>query len=53
MERATSSLPVPLSPMIKTVESVDATRSAMLRIFSITGCEPLIVKFSIKSPSVH
>src|SRR5512143_3327118 len=40
MKRAINSLPVPLSPEIKTVESVTATRWLMLRIFSITGWEP-------------
>jgi hypothetical protein len=47
MKRAINSLPVPLSPMIRTVESVVATLCEMLRIFSITGWLPLIVKFSI------
>ena len=51
MKRAISSLPVPLSPMISTVESVAATRCEMFRIFSITGWVPLIVKFSMRRPS--
>ena len=47
MKRAISSLPVPLSPMIKTVESVAATRWQMLRIFSITGWEPFTNRLSM------
>ena len=40
--------------MISTVDSVVATRWEMLRIFSITGWLPLIVKFSMRpvSPSL-
>ena len=45
MNRAISSLPVPLSPAIKTVESVGATRWQILRIFSITGCDPFTKSF--------
>jgi hypothetical protein len=44
MARATSSLPVPDSPRIKTVESVAATRSASFFISRI--CEEAPMKLS-------
>src|SRR5579862_9197831 len=41
MARATTSLPVPLSPEISTVASVLATRSMSWRSFTIVGCCPI------------
>ncbi len=44
--RATSSLPVPFSPMIRTRAFVGATRFTVSRMESISGCSPIISVFS-------
>jgi len=41
MARATSSLPVPLSPVIKIVASVTATFSTSCPIFWMSACSPI------------
>ncbi len=50
MSRATTSLPVPLSPVMSTVEFVGATRVTRSYTFFITG-EPLSRKASSRSAS--
>jgi len=40
--RATSSFPVPLSPVIRTVEWVGAARSIVSRRLPIDGASPII-----------
>ena len=42
MARAISSLPVPVSPRIRTVEVVGATVSTWRRMRFNTGCSPMI-----------
>jgi len=41
MARATSSLPVPLSPMMRMVASVTATFRTRSPIFWMSGCSPI------------